>query len=183
MPTGHPFLVSWCKQVTDAKTLHIATIGKPHGIKGEVRVKAYLQEPLRLADYKPLRDETGAIHRITRLRPEKALLVVKLQGINSRNEAETLNGTKLYVDRGALDDETDEDEFYAADLIGLAVRDAWGKTLGEIIAVPDFGAGDLLEIEPSDGGASWYLAFTRENVPVVDSEAEFVTINPPPEID
>jgi 16S rRNA processing protein RimM len=106
------------------------------------------------------------------------MIVVKFREIADRTMAEKLNGAELFVDRSALPELEDEETFYHADLIGLAVVDEAGKHLGTIVAVPNFGAGDLLEIRPARG-ASYFLPFTRALVPVVDVKGGRVVIDPP----
>lgn len=168
------------------KPVLLAQIGAAHGVKGEVRVKAF-GGPEALGDYGSLWAEDGSKFKIVRMRPSKAVMVVKFKGVNSRNEAEALNGVELFVDRSALPDDTDEDEFYITDLIGCDVHDETGTHMGAVMNVADFGAGDLLEISPllpqgGLGGELWYLPFTRENVPDVDLEQHVVTIRKPVEV-
>ena len=158
----------------------MATIGGPSGIRGEVRVKAFTGDPMALGDYGSLYALDGQKLKITNLRPAKNVVIAKFKGINSREDAEKLNGTELFVDRTALPDDGDEDEFYISDLIGMQVRAANGKTLGTIKDVPNFGAGDMLEI--AGPGQSWFLGFTRDNVPEIDLDRRTVTIVPPGEV-
>jgi 16S rRNA processing protein RimM len=144
----------------------LATIGAPHGVRGEVRVKSFTAEPMSLGDYGPLAAADGRRFDIERLRPAKQVVIAKFRGIDDRDSAEALNGTELYVDREALP-AAGEDEFYHADLIGLtALREA-GEALGTIVAIHDFGAGDILEIAPARG-PSLLVPFTRAAVPHVD---------------
>ncbi|MEO1399042.1 MAG: ribosome maturation factor RimM [Pseudomonadota bacterium] len=159
----------------------LATIGGAHGIKGEVRVKAFTADPHALGDYGSLFTKDGRKLKITRMRPSKAVMVVKFKGVNDRSEAEALNGTDLYVDRSALPDDTEDDEFYVTDLIGCTVVDRAGASIGSIVAVPDFGAGDLLEIS-GNGAQTWFLEFTRDNVPEIDLETRLVTVVLPDEV-
>ncbi len=164
----------------------LAQVGAAHGIKGEVRVKAF-GDPEALGDYGSLRAKDGRKFKIVRMRPAKAVLVVKFKGVNSRDEAEALNGLELFVDRSALPDDIDEDEFYITDLIGCDVLDESGEHIGALMNVADFGAGDLLEISPllpsgGLGGELWYLPFTRANVPVVDLEKHAISIRRPDEV-
>jgi 16S rRNA processing protein RimM len=155
----------------------VGQVGAAHGIKGEVRVKSFTVPDTALADYGPLATDKGGTLRVERFRPADTVLVVKFREVPDRNAAEALNGTRLFVDRAALP-EPDEEEFYHADLIGLPVVGADGTAYGHILAVADFGAGDLLEIEPPTGN-SVYLPFTKAFVPVVDVRAGRVVIEPP----
>ena len=148
----------------------MAEIGAAHGIRGEVRVKPYGLDPMALADYGPLETDDGRTFEIEALRPQKHMLIVRFKGIRDRNAAEALTRTKLYVAREKLPAPDDEDDFYHADLIGLPVFDTQGEELGTVVSVPNFGAGDLLEIAPK-GARSFYLPFTREAVPEIDIAA------------
>ena len=143
----------------------IGRVSGAFGVKGEVRVNAFAADPLALLDYRELRREDGSVG-LTLLsgRAHKSDFIGRAEEIATREQAEALRGLKLFVTREALP-EPDEDEFYLTDLIGLAVRSPQGEAMGTIRSVQDFGAGDLLEIEPAGRGASWWLAFTREAVP------------------
>lgn len=161
----------------------MATIGGPHGIKGEVRVKSFTQDPLALGNYGGLSDSDGKRFRIVRMRPAKSVLIVKFKGVNTRIEAEALNGVDLYVPRDQLPEPDDDDEFYVSDLIGAQAVDDAGTILGTVVDIPDFGAGPLLELQlTSDGGQTRYLAFTNENVPDIDLEQNTVLIRLPDEV-
>ncbi len=164
----------------------LAQIGAPHGVKGEVRVKSFTGDPMALADYGPLFSADGRRFEITSLRPAKTVLVVRFKGINSRNEVENLNRLELFVERAMLPDNTEEDEFYIADLVGMAVQDQSGDVIGTVLDVPNFGAGDMLEIAPDadsgKGTQSYYLAFTRQTVPEIDFDNNRLTVFPPVEV-
>jgi 16S rRNA processing protein RimM len=159
----------------------LARIGAPHGVRGEVRVKSFGEQPEALERYSPLAGADGRLFHVERLRPAKEVLVVKFRGVDDRDAAEALSGVDLYVDRSRLP-AAEEDEFYHADLIGLAAFSEAGEALGTVIAVHDFGAGDILEIAPSRG-TSLLLPFTRSTVPLVDIEAGRIVVAPPAEID
>lgn len=164
--------------MADQKIL-LAQVGAAHGIKGEVRVKPF-GDPEMLDQYGKLETSQGRSFKIKRMRPQKNMLVVKLEGVNSREEAEALNGTELYVDRAKLP-EPDEQEFYVSDLIGMTiVIDGTGS--GVVKDVPNFGAGDMLEIEPEGGGSTYYLPFTEEVVPEIDFKAGEMRVVPPVEV-
>lgn len=153
----------------------MAVIGAPHGIKGELRVKPFTGDPMALADYGPLYDTDGRRFDIADLRPAKGVVVVRFRQVHDRNAAEVLTGTALHVDRSVLA-ETEEGEFYHADLIGLEVRDETGRTIGRVSAFHDFGGGDIMEVE-YPGGRTVLVPFTRAAVPLVDMEARFVGID------
>ena len=160
------------------KSVVIAEIGAAHGVRGEVRVKAHTADPLAVADYGPLHDSRGTIFRIKSLRHLKDdMLVVSFEGLTDRTAAEKLNRTKLHVDRSALPP-PDEDEFYHADLIGLAVETTAGEAIGTVVAVANFGADDLLDVR-RPGKPSVYVPFTRAVVPTLDFAAGKAIIEPP----
>ena len=150
-----------------ANLILIGRVSGAFGVKGEVRVNAFAADPLALLDYGELKREDGSVG-LTLLagRAHKSDFIGRAKEIATREQAQALRGLKLFVAREALP-EPAEDEFYLADLIGLAVRSPDGAAMGTIRSVQDFGAGDLLEIEPAGRGASWWLPFTREAVPDV----------------
>src|ERR687885_1561392 len=131
----------------------IATIGAPHGVRGEVRLRVFTEDPLAVADYGPLRDEEGRTYAIRRVRPAKTVVIAALEGVSDRNAAEALRGRALYVDRDRLPATEDDETYYQADLVGLEAVTADGRSLGRVLAIHNFGAGDLLEIAP-EGRAS-----------------------------
>ena len=157
----------------------VAQIGAPHGVRGEVRLWPFTEDPMALPDYGLLQSEDGAQQfRIETLRPAKDHLVARLQGVADRTAAERLKNLKLYVPRDRLPP-PEADEFYHADLIGLPVFDTHGAQLGAVAAVHNFGAGDLLEVQPAAGGASVLLTFTQAVVPLVDLAAQRIVVDPP----
>jgi len=157
----------------------IAQIGAAHGVRGEVRLKAFTQDPLNVAEYGPLEAEDGKRQiEIEAVRPAKDMLVARLKGITDRDAAEALKNMRLYVAREKLPPPAD-DEFYYADLVGLAAVKANGETFGTVKAVHNFGAGDLLEIEPANGGATMMLAFTEATAPTIDMAQRRIVVEPP----
>lgn len=146
------------------KLIEIGRVAGAFGVRGEVRVTAYSDDPLALKKYGPLLKKDGAVAlTLTAARLHKGGLVVRAKEVETKEQADAMRGVTLWVARDALP-APDEDEFYLADLIGLQARDGAGAVLGTVKAVQDFGAGDILEIQPA-GGSSWYLPFTREAVP------------------
>jgi len=152
----------------------------PQGIKGEVRIKSFSDDPLALSQYQPLYDEGGRQFKILRLRLHKTRLIAQFDGVTSRNAAEDLTGVKLFVDRQALDDDLEEDEFYQSDLLGfrafLLNEQGLREEIGHITAFFNFGAGDLVEVS-NEGGKSWLIPFTRAAVPVIDSANQQIDID------
>jgi len=163
-----------------ASRLCLGAIAGAHGLRGAVRVKTFTGSPEAIAGYGPLEDAAGARRFVLRLlRIEKGMAVVQIEGVEDRNAAEALKGVALFLDRKALPEAEDEDEFYHADLIGLAAIDRSGARLGTVRALHDFGAGSLIEIAPDEGGQPRILPFTREAVPDIDLAAGAVTVDPP----
>ena len=157
----------------------VGRVAGAFGVKGEVRIASFTAEPLALVDYKTLLREDGS-PGLTVLggRVAKGGVVVRTQEIETREQAEAARGLRLYSPRAVLPAPEDEDEFYIADLVGLSVLSPEGEPLGRVRSVRDFGAGDLLEIEPPVGD-SWWLPFTREAVPEVSiTERRIVAVKP-----
>ncbi len=157
----------------------LAQIGAAHGIKGEVRVKPF-GDPEMLDQYGKLETADGQKLKIKRMRSQKNMSVVKFEGVNTREEAEALNRVELFVDRAKLP-APDEDEFYVSDLIGMTVM-IDNVRAGTVKGVPNFGAGDMLEIEPTGKSATYYLPFTGAVVPDIDFENKVLKIVPPIEV-
>jgi 16S rRNA processing protein RimM len=150
----------------------VGVFGAAHGIRGEVRLKSFTAHPAAVGTYGPLRDESGArVFELEALRPTgKDMFVARIKGIADRSAAEALNGIQLFVARDVLPP-PEEEEFYRADLIGLRVENEAGDLLGTIVALHNFGAGDILEIAPppdAQDKATAMLAFRRVLVPMVD---------------
>lgn len=156
--------------------VRMATIGAAHGVRGEVRVKTFTGDPMALGDYGPLFDDEGRSYTIAALRPAKTVLVVRFREIASREAAEEAAGRALYIERAALPDDLDEDEFYHADLVGLAVRDETGAEIGRIAAVQNFGGGDIVEIAVS-GKRTVMVPFTLAAIPEISVQDGFVRID------
>ncbi len=154
----------------------MGVIGRPHGVRGLLRVNAFTEDPDALADY-PLVDKTGRPFTLTWISDNIAQLAENGRKITDRNAAERLTNTELFAPRSALPD-ADDEEFYLADLIGLQARDAAGAVLGTVAAVHDYGGGTSLEISPG----AVLVPFTRAAVPVVDLAAGHVVVSPPAEI-
>jgi len=158
--------------------IQVGRVAGAFGVKGEVRITSFTSDPLALLDYQDLRREDGSPGlTLTAGRAAKGGVVIRAREVETREQAEALRGLKLFIPRDRLP-EPEEDEFYVTDLIGLSVETAEGEPLGRIKAVQDFGAGDLLEIQPPEG-ASWYLPFTREAVPEVRmADRKVVAVKP-----
>jgi 16S rRNA processing protein RimM len=156
----------------------LGEIGAAQGLKGEVRLRSYTEEPAAIARYGALEDEAGRTVEILSVRVTPKALIARIKGITTRNAAEALNRTKLYVPRERLP-ARETDEWYHADLIGLSAIGQDGATIGTVVAVQNFGAGDLIEIKRTGEAATVLVPFTRDTVPEVDVEGGRLTLNPP----
>lgn len=146
-----------------------------HGIKGEVKVKCFSENEKNLVRYGILSNETGDKNFDLKITGHsKDLLRVKIKGVDDRNTAETLIGTGLYIKRELLP-VLAEDEFYHTDLIGLKAQNKEGEVVGEVNALYNFGAGDLIEIKLADGSLE-VLPFTESFVPVVNIKENFIIV-------
>jgi len=158
----------------------LGRIADAHGIRGEVVIHSYTSTPEDIGAYGALFDAAGArSFEIENARPTAKGVVARLKGVGDRNAAEALKGTELYVDRDTLPAAAD-DEFYHADLIGLAAVDPEGKTIGEIVDVQNFGAGDLLEVRLAGTGRTEFVPFDEATVPTIDMRARRVVVVLPP---
>jgi 16S rRNA processing protein RimM len=162
----------------------VGRIGAAHGIRGEVRLVSFTENPKAVADHGPLSDSSGARHfQIAALRSMKGnLFIARFTGVATRDAAEALNNLDLYVPRATLPVAGDE-EFYHADLIGLTAVDSAGAEIGRVLNVLNFGGGDILEIAPTDGGETLMLPFTKACVPTIDLAQKRLVVIPPLEIE
>ena len=155
-----------------------------HGIKGEVKIKTFSETPESLSAYGSLQSKTGSERfKIKRQRVAKGVVVAKLIGVNDRNAAEALKGTELYVSRDDLPELSDADEFYHADLVGLRAEEPDGHLVGTVVALQNFGAGDMVEVQPEGGGETLFVPFTHEAVPEVNVEEGRIVVVRPEEIE
>lgn len=154
------------RQKNSDTRIQLAVIGAAQGLRGEVRVKAFTGDPLAIGDYGPLTTGDGRKLTVLNVRPAKNVVVARFAEVGDRNAAEALNGTALFIEREALPDDLGEEEFYHADLIGLAVVDGEGERVGRVRALHNFGGGDILEVGLAEGGSAM-VPFTRAAVPHV----------------
>lgn len=168
----------WNETLSDSgRRILLGEIAGAHGIRGDVIVRTFTGAPDAIASYGPLTDATGAqplALKVLRVTPKG--VIARVKGVADRNGAEALKGRKLYVTRAALPEPAGDDDFYHADLIGLAAVAPDGRPLGEVVAVQNFGAGDLLEVRFNASQKTELIAFTKASVPVVDVAARRVTI-------
>jgi 16S rRNA processing protein RimM len=164
-----------------AAPICIARIGAAHGVRGAVKLWTFTEDPLAVKAYGPLLTKDGArSFEVATAREAKGHLVATLKGIATREDAERLNGVELYIAREKLP-ATENDEYYHADLIGLAAVNAANEPIGRVTAIHNFGAGDIIEIAPPQG-ATMLLPFTNAVVPTVDLRGGRVVIELPREI-
>jgi 16S rRNA processing protein RimM len=160
----------------------VARIGAAHGVRGQVRLWTFTEDPFAVKEYGPLSTKDGSRQfEVTQVREARDHLVATLKGIATRNDAERLNGIELYVSRDKLP-ATEDDEYYHADLIGLAAVTTADEPLGRVLAIHNFGAGDIIEIAPPQG-STLLLPFTNAVVPTVDLSGGRVVIDLPQEIE
>ena len=161
----------------------LGAITGAHGVNGEVRIKVFAENAEDIASYGPLEGEDGkARFTIVRSRTSSSGVVAKLKGVNDRAAAGLLKGERLYVARDALP-ETEDEEWYHADLIGLDVETPDGDRIGTVEAIFDFGAGDLIEVRPDGGGNTLLIPFTTEQVPTVDVNGGRIVASPMEDMD
>ncbi|GEP01352.1 ribosome maturation factor RimM [Methylobacterium haplocladii] len=169
-----------------ANLIALGEFGRAQGLRGEIRLKSYTSDPLAIAGYGPLLAADGRTFVLTDAKPAPGsspdLLVVRVAGVTDRTGAEALTRVALYCSRDKLGKPEDEDEFFAADLVGLDAVDATGTVIGIVIGVPNYGGGDLLEIRPALGGATALLPFTKAFVPTLDVQNRRIVIDPPEDL-
>ncbi len=163
------------------KRILVGEFGRAQGVRGEVRIKSYTDDPMALARYAPLSDESGArLYKILSARPHQGdMIVARIEGVNDRTAAEALTRQKIHAPREALDDDVGEGEFLQSDLVGLSVRDMGGKTIGRVAGIENYGASDLLAIALDGRKGEALLPFSDAFVPSIDIAGGFIVIDPP----
>ncbi|MFL5237948.1 MAG: ribosome maturation factor RimM [Rhizomicrobium sp.] len=164
------------------KNVLLGVVIGAQGLKGEVKVKTFTETPEKLGAYGELHTKDGRKLVIANARAAKDVAVVQLEGIADRDAAESLKGVEFYIPRGALP-AAEEHEFYHADLVGLRAEDTEGRAVGNVIAIHNFGAGDVIEMAREDGGGTVLMPFTREIVPTIDIAAGRIVIAAPEEVE
>ena len=155
--------------VASPQLVVLGTIGRPHGVRGELRVKSETADPVDIGHYGPLTLPGGRVLKVLGVRPASEVVIMRFEGVSDRNMAASLTNMTLAVPRSVLP-EADEEEFYHADLVGLLCVTSEGAVVGTVAAVHNFGAGDLLDIKPTSG-PHISLGFTKASVPIVDIKA------------
>lgn len=169
---------------TRSKRLCLGVIVGAHGVRGLVRIKSFTADPAAVGAYGALEDKAGERRFDVRITGQaKGVVLARIGGVDDRDAAEALKGTGLWVARAALPAPEDAEEFYHADLIGLAAEDRQGQAVGSVIAVHTFGETDVLEVAPAAGGETLMVPFTKASVPEVDVAGGRVVVDPPAEIE
>jgi 16S rRNA processing protein RimM len=159
----------------------VAQIGAAHGVRGEVKLRSFTEDPAAFTSYGPLESEDGKRRfEIETLRPANDHFVARIAGVADRDAAAKLTNLKLYVSRDRLPPVEDDNTYYHSDLIGLAAVTQDGATLGTVKAVLNYGAGDIIEIATADGSLPLMVPFTSAAVPTVDIKARRIVVVPPP---
>lgn len=157
----------------------IAEIVGVHGLRGMVKMKVFTDDAQSLLDYASLSTSDGTnTYTIAEIAAHGNIFLAKIKDVSDRTAAENIRGTKLYVARDMMPDIEDEDVFYNADLKGLIVTLPDGEAIGTVADIANFGAGDMLEIQPTKG-STFYVPFTDDNVPNIDIKNKKITIDPP----
>jgi 16S rRNA processing protein RimM len=162
----------------------MGVFGAPQGVRGEVRVKSLTGDPSAIGAYGPLTDMDRArafVFESLRLLKDD-MLIARVADVSSREAAEALKGVEIFARRDRLPPPS-EDEFYYDDLVGLDAVDAAGARLGRVVSLMNYGAGDILEIAPAQGGETLLLPFTKRVAPRIDFDAGRIVIEPPREVD
>jgi 16S rRNA processing protein RimM len=162
----------------------MGVFGAPQGVRGEVRVKSLTAEPSAIGAYGPLTDKRrGQAFVFDSLRPLKDdMLVARIAGVATRDAAEALRGVEIFARRDQLPPPA-HDEFYYDDLVGLEAVDAAGERIGCVVSLVNFGAGDVLEIAPEQGGETLLLPFTKSVARRIEFDAGRIVIEPPREVE
>ena len=153
----------------------VGVIVGAHGIKGEVKLKSFTSDPLSIGRYGPLQSSSGKQFEISKLNAAKDDFIASFKNVNDRNEAETLRGVELFVAREKLP-KLKTHEAYAHDLMGLDVVLENGTTLGKLIGMPNYGAGDLLEVSVDGKAETVLIPFTNAFVPQEDFSSGRITV-------
>jgi 16S rRNA processing protein RimM len=158
----------------------MGAIAGVHGVRGEVKVKSFTSDPLAITAYGPLFDEQGRAFalKLSQKAAKDTVVIARIDGVGDRNAAEALKGKRLYAPREVLPALSDENEFYASDLIGLAVEDRNGKALGKVVDLQDHGAGAIIAVAGGPEG-DFDLPFADRFVPVVDLAAAKIVVDLP----
>ena len=162
----------------------MGVFGAPQGVRGEIRVKSLAGEPSAIGVYGPLTNKGGtrafAFESLRSLKDD--MLVARVAGVSTREAAETLKNVEIFARRDQLPPPK-EDEFYYDDLVGLEAVDAADARIGRVVSLMNYGAGDVLEIAPIEGGETLLLPFTKGVAPRINFDAGQLVIELPHEVE
>ncbi len=159
------------------RLIALGVIASAHGIRGQVKIRSFTADPRDITAYGPLKDHTGRVYKLTIAGQNKDMLFASIEGITDRDAAEALRNIELFVPRDAFP-EPQEHEYYHEDLVGLEILTPDGKLFGTILAVHNFGAGDLLSVKLVSGKEEFY-PFTRSIFPEINIAKKIAIIEPP----
>jgi 16S rRNA processing protein RimM len=166
------------------KRICVAKIGAAHGIRGDVKLWPMTADPMAFLDYGALESEDGKrTFEFARAKPAGNFLIAHIKGVDDRTAAEKLVHIELYVPRENLPAIEEDDEFYYADLVGLKAVDRAGAEIGEVAAMHNFGAGDLVELRLTGKRDTLLIVFTAQTVPNVDIAGGKITVELPNEVE
>lgn len=163
--------------MTRRDLVSVGVIVGAHGIRGEVKLKSFTGEPAAIAGYGPLATGTGERFEIVKLRPQKDGFIAVLKGVTDRDRAEALKGTELFVARQRLP-QPEKGEVYLRDLVGLAVMQQ-GRRLGKVVAMRNFGAGDLIDVKMPGRADTILIPFAKGFVVETDLEGGKIVVDLP----
>lgn len=149
------------------KRIALGRIASAHGVKGLVKILPYGDDAGLL--------EQALDYKITLKNPQGQYILAEIHGVNDREAAEALKGTELFIARDRLPKIEDDDSYYIEDLVGLNAVDGADTAIGKVLAVHNFGAGNLLEISTRMKG-SFMIPFSDETVPDVDLQNGLVRL-------
>lgn len=162
-------------QTASPSLICVAKIASAHGIRGEVKLLVYATNPSALSSYNPLTNASGTRQFVVTSRSINGdIIIARIEGVTTRNDAEALKGTELYAKADLLP-APQEDEYYYHELEGMAAHSPDGTFLGTVTEVHNFGAGDIIEIRHTNGETEMY-SFTSTTVPAVDRTARTLTL-------
>lgn len=160
----------------------VGVITSVNGVKGHVKIRSFTEKPGDVANFNEIYDEHGQkAYKISVITTKKDYIIAGIEGINNRNQAETLRNTKLFIKRSELPQPSSE-EYYHADLVGIEARSEEGVQLGIVKNVLNFGAGDILEVYDISTEKTIYYPFTKQFIPEVNLKEKFLILKPLEEV-
>ena len=152
----------------------VAVVAGAHGVRGLVRLKVFTEDPADLLSYGGVQDSEGHRVPLTLKGQVKGAILAQIPGVSDREQATQLRGTRFFVPRSALPVLDEDDQFYVQDLVGLAVEDLAQTAQGAVVAVHNFGAGDVIEF--GQGRKTQMVPFTQSFVPEVDLSGRRIVV-------